>query len=124
MTPSPTLHRPKARRRGWFVRAFAGVWCALQLAVVGGLPIVDAEIGHGPVVAHWEDVSDEQCPPQHGGLECSLFQVFGSGAAPAAGADAIAVGQPDADVARPEAADRIASGATHAPPASRGPPTA
>lgn len=47
----------------------------LVLALVSvALPVADAAAHHAPVVAHWEDASDESCPPQHDASTCQACQ--------------------------------------------------
>jgi hypothetical protein len=57
-------------------RVLAGIWLVVFGFVVGGLPVVDALLGHAPsVAAHWENSGDRDCPPQHDATACQLCQV-------------------------------------------------
>ncbi|MCC7001525.1 MAG: hypothetical protein IT357_05180 [Gemmatimonadaceae bacterium] len=110
--------------RGPLARASAAVWLVLQLLIVGGLPIMDAGIEHREVVAHWEDVTDDRCPPVHGGTECVLHQTITSGAAPVLVTLAFDQDLQQSDASRPVEADRVVRVGYATRLHSRGPPAA
>ncbi|MFN0097396.1 MAG: hypothetical protein ACKVS7_01890 [Gemmatimonadaceae bacterium] len=92
--------------------------------IVAGLPIMDAGIEHREVVAHWEDVTDDRCPPLHGGTDCVLYQTITSGAAPAAVSVAFDQYLRQSDASRPVEADRVTRVESTSRLRSRGPPAA
>jgi len=112
--------RASAWRPSW--RLLAGIWMALQLAIVAGLPAVDAAIEHREVVAHWEDASDKRCPPQHGDAECLLFQTISGGAARALVESMVVADLEQGDAGRPVEADRVQRAVATARLRTRGPP--
>ncbi len=78
-TPRATV-ADQPLRRGGVARALLGLWMGLYLLVVGAAPIIDALSGHGlAVVAHWEDSSDERCPPKHDEVGCQFVQAYSGG---------------------------------------------
>jgi len=114
----------RAGKRPPVVRLLMGLWFVLQLVIVGGLPIADAAIEHGPVVAHWEDASHERCPPQHSEADCLLLNTVAAGAT-------LSVVEPIAsarlawvDEVRPTEADQVHRASRIARITTRGPPTA
>lgn len=124
-TPLHSVGRP-GRAHAWrpVARLLAGVWFTLYLAVVAGLPLVDAGIEHREVVAHWEDASDERCPPQHAGETCVLFQTITTGASPSVVGTLVATELRLVDSVRPVEADRVQRLVHAARPRTRGPPAA
>lgn len=118
----PANRTVRAQVRGPLARAFAAVWLALQILIVGGLPIMDAGIEHREVVAHWEDITDDRCPPSHGGAECLVYQTLTSGAAPVVVSSAFDAHLQQLDTARPVEADRVIRVGFAARLQSRGPP--
>lgn len=126
MAPSPhSANRPvRTALRGPLARTSAAIWLVLQLMIVASLPIMDAGIEHREVVAHWEDVSDDRCPPMHGGTECVLYQTITSGAAPAVVSVAFDQYLQQSDASRPVEADRVVHAGFASRLRSRGPPAA
>ena len=114
----------RAHVRGPLARASAAVWLLLQLLIVAGLPIMDAGVEHREVVAHWEDVTDDRCPPVHGGTECVLHQTITSGAAPVLVSMAFDQDLQQSDASRPVEADRVVRVGFATQLQSRGPPAA
>jgi hypothetical protein len=87
---STASHQPP--RRGPVARALLGLWMGVYLFAVSAAPIADTLAGHGrAVVAHWEDSSDERCPPKHEEVGCQFVQAaFGAGVvSPVAGPRAV-----------------------------------
>jgi len=118
----PAIRTVRAPERGPFARASAAVWLVLQLLIVGGLPIMDAGIEHREVVAHWEDVTDDRCPPAHGGPECLVYQTLTGGAAPVVASPVFDAHLQPSDASRPIEADVVARVGFAARRQSRGPP--
>ena len=105
------------------MRALIGAWLALHVFVVGAAPVVDALEGHGrTVVAHWEDLSSDHCPPLHDELACQLVQVFGAGALLPAPAAPVATVWALESASLPVAAERAWDAGQRARPSTRGPP--
>jgi hypothetical protein len=124
MPESPILTAPRQPlRRGRAARVVLGVWIALYLLVVGAAPIVDALAGHGEaVVAHWEDGSDERCPPKHEELGCQFVQAYSVGGAVHASV-AAATAELQRESLPPSVADRLGwSSVQRVALPSRGPP--
>lgn len=120
----PANRTVRAPVRGPLARVSAAVWLLLQLLIVAGLPIMDAGIEHREVVAHWEDVTDDRCPPVHGGNECVLHQTITSGAAPVLVTLAFDQHLQQSDASRPVEADRVVRVGYATRLRSRGPPAA
>lgn len=121
---NPANRTARAYARGPLARASAAIWLLLQLLIVAGLPIMDAGVEHREVVAHWEDVSDDRCPPVHGGTQCVLHQTITTGAAPVLVAVAFDQDLQQSDASRPVEADRVIRVGFATRLQSRGPPAA
>lgn len=114
-----------ATRRGRLARLLATAWLGFYVLAVGATPVLDALAGHGQeIVAHWEDASDDRCPPRHEEVGCQFAPVFAAGGLleqPLP--EEIAPWRPQA-TPRPAAAGSVWGSAQRAVPPSRGPPAA
>lgn len=124
MGPSDRSRRVRhlASGRSAAARLVIGLWLGLYGLVAALAPVVDARVGHGAVVAHWEDASDTSCPPQHDASACQLCQLLGGPGRASAGRALASV--PASDESLPAAADRARAPAAVAVgvPSSRAPP--
>lgn len=109
--------------RARLARLVAALLLALHAATVGALPLLDAGSAEAPVVAHWEDLGDQSCPPAHDAAACRTCQLLGADrvlaevqAVPAVLASAGRIGS-EGRVRAPAEAATIGSGAPRAPPA-------
>lgn len=60
-------------------RSLSGFWLVVYALITLGIPVADARAEHGaPVVAHWEDGTDSNCPARHDASTCQLFQSVAS----------------------------------------------
>jgi hypothetical protein len=124
MAPSDrsAAFRRRASGRGTMARLTVGLWLGLYALVVAVVPVVDAGVGHGAVVAHWEDASDTTCPPQHDASACQLCQLITGPGRENPGRAVVAV--PASDETRPAAAvsARAPAAVAVGVPSSRAPP--
>lgn len=85
------------------------------------MPVADAAAHHAPVVAHWEDASDESCPPQHDASTCQVCQ---SAVRWACASVAVRIAVAPTATRRPTEQTRVAivAAPSRGVPASRAPP--
>jgi len=73
--------------RARLARLVATLLLAVHAATVGALPLLDAGAAEAPVVAHWEDLGDQTCPPAHDAAACRTCQLLGADRVGAASRD-------------------------------------